>query len=52
MTEFSTIHQRLFLSRVTKFSRVCGPCYEREGEETGFSASRNQHRGPVVGCAI
>ena len=52
MTELS-IHQRLFLSRVTKFSsHVCAVLYyERERERRRVSP-RNQHRGPVVGCAI
>lgn len=39
MTELSTIHQRLFLSRVTKFSsHVCAVLYyERERErDDGF----------------
>lgn len=50
MTELSTIHQRLFLSRVTKFSsHVCAVPYYERGRRV---SPRNQHRGPVVGCAI
>lgn len=39
-----------FLSRVTKFSsHVCAVPYYERGRRV---SPRNQHRGPVVGCAI